>query len=219
MALPYQPHEMRLLGKHLVDKIFSRRLRIFYVTRDSPSAIVTSFETEGSPTYPIWRSTHQEIGGLLANRLLKDNIIDENPLSDENYMFPCNMTILAVTPGSMPVAIGIHNEYFGAHFLTPDTLTELGNQRSNVLMATRWLVLVKSMIINEDFLMDLLEKYSLLIKSLVKVVIVAGFIRSSLLTNTKLARIFGQRPNVTFVTLHFGDDMVCTDNFPEADHA
>lgn len=58
MALQYQPQEMHLLGKYLVNKIFSRRLRIFYVTTDNPSAIVTSFEPEGSPTYPIWKSTH-----------------------------------------------------------------------------------------------------------------------------------------------------------------
>lgn len=115
------------------------------------------------------------------------------------------------------MAIGIHNEYFGARFLTPDTLTDLGNQSSSILMATRVLILVKTMIINKDFLVDLLGKYSPLIKSLVKVVIVAGVIRSSLLTNTKLARVFGQRPNVSFFALHFGDDLVCPDNFPEAE--
>lgn len=215
MALQYQPHEMHLLGKSLVNKIFSRRLRIFHVTRDKPSLILMTFEPECSPTCPIWRTAHHEIGALLANRFLKDNIIDEDPLADDNYMFPRNLTILAATPGSMPMALGIHNECFGANFLTPDTLTDFGNEGSDILMATRVLVLVKSVIINENFLMDLLKKHSVLIESLVKVVIVAGVIRSSLLTNTKLARLFGQRPNVNFVTLHLADDLGSHGDAPE----
>ncbi|KAJ5370947.1 uncharacterized protein N7496_007039 [Penicillium cataractarum] len=218
MAPQYQPQKMHLLGKSLVNKIFSRRLRIFYITRDKPSTILMSFEPECSPTYPIWRSAHHEIGALLANRFLKDNLVDENPLSDDNYMFPRNLTILAATPGSMPMALGIHNEYFGANFLTPDTLTDLGNDGSDILTATRVLVLVKSVIINESFLMDLLKKYSVAIESLVKVVIVAGVIRSSLMTNTKLARLFGQRPNVNFVTLHFTDDSGSPDDAPELEN-
>jgi ABC-type glucose/galactose transport system permease subunit len=86
-------------------------------------------------------------------------------------------------------------------------------------MTTRVLFLVKSVIIDETFLMDLMEKHSMLIESLMRVVIVAGVIYSPVLTKTKLARLVGQKSNISFVTLHFADDLDYPNDAPVLDCA
>lgn len=219
LVLQYKPQDMRLLGKKLVAKIFARRLRIFYVSLDKPSEIMMSFEPEGSPAYPLWKSTHREIGSFLAARYLKEIITNQKVRSNGDFLFSTNISILAATPCNMPMAFGIQSEFVGSQLLPPDTLKEPGKHSRRILMTTRVLFLVKSVIIDETFLMDLMEKHSMLIESLMRVVIVAGVIYSPVLTKTKLARLVGQKSNISFVTLHFADDLDYPNDAPVLDCA
>lgn len=215
--LQYPIYEMRQFGRNVAEKIFARRIQISYLTRDRPSEILSSFVSEDSSTYLVWKTTQHETGSFLADKFLKRIIGKRDSLTDDDPLFSGNVTILAATPGSMPMASGVHREFVGTQFLTPEALTTPSRQRNRILKATRVLVLVKSVIITEDFLMGLLHKHGAWIDSLMKIVIVAGTIFAPVLANTLLARIFGQIPHASFVTLHCADVLDCPEDAPEVE--
>lgn len=215
------PYGIHLFGRALTEKIFARRLQISYLATDHPSEILTSFVSEGSPSYRLWTSVQYQVGSLLATRLLREIFREKDTILGPDPPFPANVTVLATTPGSMPMACGIHSEFAGtsAQLLSPNALAAYDHPTNRILTATRVLVLVKSVIITEDFLLKLLHRHGPWMETLQQIIVISGVISAPVLERSLLARIVGRMPHARFATMHLAEMMNCdVDACPEAEY-